>query len=216
MNKNVTLIDYGIGNLLSVLRAFEYCGATVKIASTPADIEQAERLVLPGVGAFADGMQGLRERGLIEPIQQHAAAGKPLLGICLGMQMLASVSTEFGKQEGLNIIPGSVRAIPKTSVSGEALRIPHIGWSDLHYPSPEAVQGTLLKDTAEKSTVYLVHSFMMQADDRNHLLAWYLYGGHRISAVIQRGAVYGCQFHPEKSGDTGLKIINAFLSCSAS
>jgi len=212
MSKNVTLIDYGIGNLLSVTRAFEYCGAIVNLATTPAEIESAQRLVLPGVGAFADGMQGLRERGLIEPIQQYAKSGKPLMGICLGMQMLATTSEEFGEQAGLNIIPGTVKVIPNVSVEGKALRIPHIGWSHLLRPESATWNNSILAELSENSSVYLVHSFMMQPKDEKNLLAYCIYGGHRISAVIHHGAVYGCQFHPEKSGRHGLAIIQGFLS----
>jgi len=211
MNKNVTLIDYGIGNLLSVARAFEYCGASVKLASTPAEIESAQRLVLPGVGAFADGMQGLRKRGLIASIQRYAASGRPLMGICLGMQLLASTSEEFGGHEGLNIIPGVVKAVPRVSVDGATLRIPHIGWSSLQRPTHTAWQDTILANTASDSSVYLVHSFAMTPDDESHLLAYCVYGGHMISAVVMREKIYGCQFHPEKSGENGLKIIQAFL-----
>jgi len=211
MNKNVTLIDYGIGNLLSVTRALEYCGASVKIATTAVEINAAERLVLPGVGAFADGMQGLRERDLIRSIQDYADSGKPLLGICLGMQMLASSSEEFGEQVGLNIIPGTVKAIARTSVNGEPLRIPHIGWSNLVRPESAQWTNSMLADIKENSSVYLVHSFRMQPDNASDLLAYYVYGGHKISAVIRRGAVYGCQFHPEKSGSQGLAIIRRFL-----
>jgi len=212
MNKNVTLIDYGIGNLLSVIRAFEYCGAVVNLATTPAEVEVAQRLVLPGVGAFADGMQGLREKELIEPIQRYAKSGRPLMGICLGMQMLATTSEEFGEQAGLNIIPGIVKAIPKVSVDDKVLRIPHIGWSNLLCPEQMSWSGSVLADITENSSFYLVHSFMVQPDDKKHLLAYCVYGGHRISAVIRRGAVYGCQFHPEKSGRHGLAIIQGFLS----
>jgi len=212
MSKNVTIIDYGIGNLLSVMRAFEYCGANVQIATTSAEIAAAQRLVLPGVGAFADGMQGLRERKLIEPIQDYAKSGKPLMGICLGMQMLASSSEEFGKQEGLNIIPSKVKPIPKSSINGEALRVPHIGWNDLLRPETAAWNNSILNDIKENSSVYLVHSFMMQPEDAGHLFAYYRYGGHLIPAVIRKDAIYGCQFHPEKSGVQGLKIIQGFLS----
>jgi len=211
MSKEVTLIDYGIGNLLSVIRAFEYCGAVVNLATTPVEIEAAQRLVLPGVGAFADGMEGLRERGLIEPIQQYAKSGKPLMGICLGMQMLATTSEEFGEQAGLNIIPGRVKTIPQISVDGEPLRIPHIGWSNLLRPEQTLWDDTILTDITENNSVYLVHSFMMQPNNENHLLAYCIYGGHHIAAVIRCGAVYGCQFHPEKSSTNGLAIITHFL-----
>lgn len=212
MSKTVTIIDYGVGNLLSVTRAFEHCGATVMLAHEAAEIEQAERLVLPGVGAFADGMQGLRERELIDPIRRFAATGRPLMGICLGMQMLASSSEEFGEHEGLNLIPGRVRPIPRVAVDGSPLKTPHIGWSSLQRPDAAEWSGTILADTVPESAVYLVHSFAVELADPADLLSYCVHGGHRISAVIRRDAVYGCQFHPEKSGPAGLRIVNGFLA----
>lgn len=211
MSKTVTIIDYGVGNLLSVSRAFEHCGATVTLAHDASAIEQAERLVLPGVGAFADGMQGLRDRGLIEPIRRYAASGRPLMGICLGMQMLASASEEFGEHEGLNLIPGRVRAISRVASDGSPLKTPHIGWSVLQRPDTADWRDTILNDTAPQSSVYLVHSYAVELDDPADLLSYCVHGGHRISAAIRRGAVYGCQFHPEKSGPVGLSIVSQFV-----
>lgn len=214
MSNTVTLIDYGVGNLLSVARAFEHCGATVLISHYPADIDRAERLVLPGVGAFADGMQGLVERGLVDSIQRFARSGRPMLGICLGMQMLATMSEEFGEHRGLDLIPGRVRAIPRIATDGSALKRPHIGWSSLHRPSHADWRGTLLADTAPGSSVYLVHSYAVELDDERHLLADCFYGGHRIATAIRRDAIVGCQFHPEKSGPEGLRMLSAFMrSC---
>lgn len=215
MSKTVTLIDYGIGNLLSVSRAFEHCGATVILAHDAAEIEQAERLVLPGVGAFADGMQGLKERGLIDAIRRYASSGRPLMGICLGMQMLATASDEFGAHEGLNLIPGRVRAISRVAADGAPLKTPHIGWSPLQRPLQVDWTGTILETTAPESSVYLVHSFAVEPVDPADILSHCLYGGHRIAAVIRRDAVYGCQFHPEKSGPVGLRIIEDFLAQGA-
>ncbi|MDN3545727.1 MAG: imidazole glycerol phosphate synthase subunit HisH [Roseateles asaccharophilus] len=212
MKKTVTIIDYGVGNLLSVTRAFEHCGATVKLAHDAYDIERASHLILPGVGAFADGMQGLRDRDLVEPIRRYAASGRPLMGICLGMQMLATASEEFGEHEGLNLIPGRVRAIPRVAVDGSALKTPHIGWSPLYKQAQVDWTDTILADTVLESSVYLVHSFAVELDDSADLLSHCVYGGHRISAVIRRNSVVGCQFHPEKSGPVGLKIIAGFLT----
>lgn len=211
MSNTVTLIDYGLGNLLSVARAFEHCGANVVLSHDPSEIEHAERLVLPGVGAFADGMHELRERGLVDPIRRYAEVGRPLLGICLGMQMLVTTSEEFGEHQGLDLIPGRARAIPQVATNGAALKIPHIGWSALQRPEHADWQGSLLVDTASGSSVYLVHSYAVETDDQSHLLSYCNYGGHRIAATIQRGAVVGCQFHPEKSGPEGLRMLAAFM-----
>lgn len=211
MTAAVTVVDYGSGNLLSVARAFERCGSQAHLTHEPADIESAERLVLPGVGAFGAGMQGLRERGVIDAIRRFAASGRPLLGVCLGMQMLASRSEEFGANEGLNLVPGSVVAVPATDVDGSAQKIPHIGWADLSPPAAGRWQGTVFNGTAVGTSVYLVHSYQFVPDDPAHRLADCFYGGRRITAAVQSGPVIGCQFHPEKSGEAGLKLLAAFL-----
>lgn len=211
MSNSVTLIDYGVGNLLSVARAFEHCGANVILTNDPTDIERAERLVLPGVGAFADGMQGLRERELVDPIRRYAGSGRPLLGICLGMQMLTTTSEEFGEHQGLDLIPGHVRAIPRVATDGSPLKTPHIGWSPLHCPSHASWEGTLLAETAPGTSVYLVHSYAVETSDQRHLLSDCVYGGHRIATTIRSGNVVGCQFHPEKSGPAGLRMLAAFM-----
>ena len=211
MSNSVTLIDYGVGNLLSVARAFEHCGANVLLSHEPADIDRAERLVLPGVGAFADGMQGLRERKLVDPIRRYAESGRPLLGICLGMQMLTTTSEEFGEHQGLDLIPGRVLAIPREATDGSPLKTPHIGWSSLHRPAHAEWDRSLLAQSVPGTSVYLVHSYAVVLNDRRHLLSDCVYGGHRIATTIQRNAVVGCQFHPEKSGPAGLSMLAAFL-----
>jgi len=174
--------------------------------------ERAERLVLPGVGAFAGGMAGLRERGLVEPIRRYAASGRPLLGICLGMQMLATASEEFGIHEGLDLIPGRVRAVPDRDTAGRPHKVPHIGWTALRTPAGASWRESLLADTPEGTSVYLVHSFAVVPDDPAHRLADCEYGGHAVCAAIARGAITGFQFHPEKSGEAGLRILRRFLT----
>ena len=211
MSIPVTIIDYGSGNIFSVTRALEHCGAAPLLSVNPDDIERAERIVLPGVGAFAAGMEGLRERGLVEPIRRYARSGRPLLGICLGMQMLASTSDEFGEYEGLDIIPGRVRAVPNVDLNGTPQKIPHIGWAELAAPAPARWAQTILENIAEGEAVYLVHSYHLVPDDPAHRLADCLYGGHRLAAAVQAGNVSGCQYHPEKSGEVGLRQLSAFL-----
>jgi len=208
----VAVVDYGIGNLYSVRRALERCGGDVTLSSDPAALERAERLVLPGVGAFAGGMAGLRERGLVEPIRRYAASGRPLLGICLGMQMLATASEEFGIHEGLDLIPGRVRAVPDRDTAGRPHKVPHIGWTALRTPAGASWRESLLADTPEGTWVYLVHSFAVVPDDPAHRLANCEYGGHAVCAAIARGAITGFQFHPEKSGEAGLRILRRFLT----
>ncbi len=207
----VTVVDYGIGNLYSVRRALESCGAEVTLSADAAAIEASPRLVLPGVGAFADGMQGLRERGLVEPIRRYAASGRPLLAICLGMQMLVGVSEEFGEHEGLGVIAGRVIAVPSAALDGTPHKIPHIGWNGLLPSDGADWRGSLLDGTAGGTPVYLVHSFHVVPDDPAHRLAHCLYGGHRITAAIRSGRIVGCQFHPEKSGPAGLAMLARFV-----
>ena len=208
----VTIIDYGIGNLLSVTRAFEYWGAKVILADDAAKIVNADRLVLPGVGAFADGMAGLEAKNLIEPIHAFVKTGKPFLGICLGMQMMLEQSEEFGSNKGLGLIKGIVRAIPKTDNNDVPHKVPHIGWNYLCESQTGRWEKTILKECTKEDAVYFVHSFTAEPRDINNRLADSFYNGRQISAAIQKDNMYGCQFHPEKSGLVGLKIINGFLA----
>lgn len=212
MTAAVTVIDYGIGNIFSVTRALEHCGASVLLSGRAEDILVAPRLVLPGVGAFANGMQGLRERGLVEPIRRYAASGRPLLGICLGMQMLFARSLEFGEHDGLGLIPGTIAPIVAKGPDGGALKVPHIGWTPLERPPGCATwAGTLLDGVREGENCYFVHSFTAVPERESSRLADASYGDCRISAAVREGNVYGCQFHPEKSGETGLRMVANFV-----
>lgn len=209
----VAVIDYGMGNLLSVQRGFERCGATVEVSSSPEIILSARKVVLPGVGAFGDGMAELRSHGLNDVVREVAARGTPLLGICLGMQMLLEVSEEFGTTAGLGLIPGRVIPVPNMTVDGRQQKIPHIGWNTLVLPSGrESWEGTPLQGCAPVDSVYFVHSFMADPSDTGDRVADCLYGGERISAAIGRKNIFGCQFHPEKSGEIGLKVLKNFLA----
>lgn len=211
MTKRVTIIDYGIGNLYSVRRAVEVSGGeNIRVSGCPEDIAEADKLILPGVGAFEDGMNGLRERGLVPHIIRAAHSGKPLLGICLGMQLLATSSEEFGLHSGLGLIPGEVKPIPEMSVDGDALKVPFIGWAPLFLNRQHSVEESCLANVQGKA-VYLVHSYELKPDDRMHLLASYNVGGHMITAAVRHDNVFGVQFHPEKSGTVGLEIMRAFI-----
>ena len=214
MNKSdVVVIDYGIGNLLSVQRGLEYCGADVTVTDDKDIIMNATRVVLPGVGAFSDGMKNLNKTGLNHVVCDYAASGKPLLGICLGMQMLLNESEEFGFSQGLGLIPGKVIAIPSLNIENKNHKIPHIGWNSLKLPEGrEQWDGTLLNNVVPGESVYFVHSFMAEVSSSEHQIANCLYGGIKISAVIGSGNIIGCQFHPEKSGDVGLKILKHFIN----
>lgn len=212
----ITIIDYGSGNLLSVSRALEHCGATCHISGDPAVIAAAEALVLPGVGAFRDGMEGLAGNGLIAPILAHARAGRPLLGICLGMQMLASSSEEFGSHRGLGLIPGKVREIAKYGVAGMPRKTPFIGWASIDRPSSVSWEGSPLRPMKVGESVYLVHSYHLEPDEPADLLATYSFSGDQITAAVRRDNVTGLQFHPEKSGQVGLSILHEFLNLAQS
>lgn len=213
----VTILDYGMGNLYSVQRAFEVCSTDVICVSNDPDvIRKADRLVLPGVGAFADGMRGLRDRGLDQAICEFVSSGRPLLGICLGMQMLATSSEEFGRHAGLNLIPGKVSPIPSKNLNGTTLKLPVIGWSHLDCPPDVNWEGTCLGSVTKNQEVYLVHSFQFTPDSRGDIFGTYQYGGHNITAAVVKGNIVGLQFHPEKSGRTGLNIISGFLKMKAS
>ncbi len=217
MPNHVLIVDYGVGNLLSVRRAFEHCGATVELSGDPARLERASRVVLPGVGAFGDCVAALRACGLAEAIRHYVSTGRPLLSICVGMQMLFDSSEEFGRHEGLGIIPGTVQSIPHTDATGRPLKIPHVGWSSLELlesGSFEGEGGSILANIAPGTAAYFVHSFSALPTDSRHRLADTVYGGLRIAAAVRKGSVTGVQFHPEKSGPAGLAMIRSFLTQS--
>ena len=209
---HVTVVDYGLGNLYSVQRACESCGSVVDVTADAGRIAAAERLILPGVGAFEDGMSGLRARGLVEPLQAFAASGRPLLAICLGMQMLADVSEEFGSHEGLGIVHGRVVPIPGLTTTGEPHNIPRVGWTGLDTCENATWSGTPLQLTAPGAAVYLVHSYHFVCADASQLLAVSDYGGHAIASAIRAKNVVGFQFHPERSGPEGLRILSSWLT----
>lgn len=197
----IAVIDYGMGNLHSVCNALEHLGVSGKITRDPADLQAAERLILPGVGAFPDAMQALEQTGLKEEILRQCRAGKPLLGICLGMQLLFEYSLEYGRTEGLALVSGGV--VP---IDAKGLKIPHIGWNDLQLTQ----QSPVLASISSGDYVYFVHSFRAETAPEN-ILASTQYG-ERIPALVKSPAlpVYGAQFHPEKSHETGLRILENF------
>ncbi|MBR5090051.1 MAG: imidazole glycerol phosphate synthase subunit HisH [Ruminiclostridium sp.] len=193
------IIDYGAGNLFSVKNALDYIGTESVVTRDPAVLESADRLILPGVGAFPDAMRMLGETGLIGTIKEQVRK-KPLLGICLGMQMLFDKSFEFGETDGLGLIPGTVKLM-----TPPGLLIPQIGWNRLIYNEPCA----LLEGLGDEPYVYFVHSYAADCGSGN--VAAYTDYGDNVPACVFAGNVYGCQFHPEKSGETGLTILRNFL-----
>jgi glutamine amidotransferase len=211
--KDIVIVDYGMGNIKSVQRGLEQVGAKVMLTSDPEVIAIAGRLVLPGVGAFEDGMKGIEKAELNTAIFDFVKTGNPLLGICLGMQMLLDQSEENGKHQGLGLIPGYVKAIPTSKENQFNRKIPHIGWNDLKLPKNQHDWfGTSLADTKIGEYFYFVHSFMAVLEDSMNLIAQCDYEGLLVAAAIRQNNVTGLQFHPEKSGESGLKILHRFVN----
>lgn len=203
----VSIVDYGLGNLHSVIKALAHLGGSVETASDAEGIANAERLVLPGVGAFADGMRGLGERGQVQALRDYAASGRPLAGICLGAQLMLSEGREFGAHAGLGIIPGVVERIPDRGV-----KVPHVGWNRLLPANGRTWAGTPLATTPVATWTYFVHSYQMIPTDPADLLSVVRHGDHTITAAVARGRIIGFQYHPEKSGQSGLAMLREFLA----
>ena len=199
------ILDYGVGNLFSLQSSLAAIGAETVVTGDPAVIRTAEKLILPGVGAFGDAAALLRQNDLDKLVCQEAAGGKPLLGICLGMQLLFDYGLEYGRHEGLGLIHGSIQPIADYIPAG--LKIPHIGWNALRFPVRKPVS-PLFKHVKEGDCVYFVHSFC-GTECEESVIASAEYGA-MLTAAVGTGQIYGVQFHPEKSGATGLRILQAF------
>ena len=204
----IAIVDYGVGNLFSLESSFAAIGQPVTVTGDAKVLHASERIVLPGVGAFGDAADKLRAAGLDAAVKAEAKAGKPLLGICLGMQMLFEKSYEYGEHEGLGLIPGSVR--PIADVIPQGYKIPHIGWNAITFPGEKS---PLFRYIQEGAYMYFVHSYYA-ADCAPNTIAVTEYGAP-LTAAVASGNVFGCQFHPEKSGEIGLKILKAFCEMEA-
>ena len=203
----LAIVDYGVGNLFSLRHSFAVIGAEAIVTSDVQALRDADRIVLPGVGAFEDAARKLRESGLGEAVIREAQKGKPLMGICLGMQMLLEKSYEYGEHEGLGLIPGAVKPISERIPEG--YKVPHIGWNALHIRR----ETPLFKHIQEGDCVYFVHSYHAE-DCAQSIIATSEYGAE-LTAAVAKDNVFGCQFHPEKSGSVGLKILKAFSEMEA-
>ena len=199
----VAIIDYDAGNIRSVEKAVRYLGKEVTVTSDPGKILAADRVILPGVGAFGDAMKRLHAMGLVEVIRQAADRGTPFLGICLGLQLLFEKSEESPGVPGLGLLQGEILRLPELP----GLKVPHIGWNSLKYPNP----GRLFRGIPEDSYVYFVHSYYLKAQDEGIVTATTEYGT-LVHASVESGNLFACQFHPEKSSETGLTILENFLS----
>ena len=198
----IAIVDYGVGNLFSLISSFKYIGQDVLVTSNPKEIKGCEKIILPGVGAFEDARRKLRDTGLDKVIIEEAMQGKPIMGICLGMQMLFEKSYEYGEHDGLGLLKGKI--VPMDGVIPTELKIPHIGYNPLIFKK----QSPLFKHIKEGDCVYFVHSYYAtDCDDSVIATAEY---GKELTAAVMLGNIMGCQFHPEKSGDVGLNILRAF------
>jgi glutamine amidotransferase len=207
----IQIVDYGMGNLRSVQKAFERLSVPAAICNNPAELADCDRLVLPGVGAFRDAIAELRRQGFVEPIQEHLSAGKPFLGICLGLQLLFDLSYEDGTWEGLGVLPGKVVRFPEQSASDiSRLKIPHMGWNSV-IAAPKC---PLFVSIPPASFFYFVHSYYVEPDDKSSVAGRTEYGA-TFASVIQHKNLFATQFHPEKSQKVGLQLLKNFADLPA-
>jgi len=207
---NVHVCNYGIGNIHNVLRALDHVGAAPIDCTSPDQLRNVERLVLPGVGAFSACMAAFTRSQFKEPVMEIIDKGIDVLAICVGMQMLADVSEEFGTHQGLGVIKGRVRRLSHTAEDGSRLAIPHIKWSELIDPGNKWI-GTPLESLSPGVSAYFIHSYFFDCNDDEHQLATFLYGGKSYTAAVRKERVIGTQFHPEKSGKPGLQMLTSFV-----
>ncbi|MEY3984369.1 MAG: Imidazole glycerol phosphate synthase subunit HisH [Bacteroidota bacterium] len=212
MTQKIGIIDYGLSNLLSIYRAFAHVGAEVSIITEAKSVSGMDKIVLPGVGSFPDGMKLLHDLGFVAPLIGHAAAGKPFLGVCLGMQMMLSRGFEMEETPGLNLIPGDVLPLPALDAAGKPNRIPHVGWEFLREPEHGRWKETPLSEHAEVHPFYFVHSYYARPEHTAHVWAEADFAGFKFAAAVRNGLVFGTQFHPEKSGSQGLELLHQFVT----
>ncbi len=205
MSKKTIIVDYALGNLFSVQQACLHVGLDAEISNDPEKVAAADGLILPGVGAFGAAMHNLRSLGLEAPLKAQVAAGKPFLGICLGLQLLFTDSVEFGSQGGLDLLPGKVLRIP-AEINGQKTRVPQIGWNQILAPEHRTWEGTPLAQLQEGAYMYFVHSYYCQPDNPADILTETDYMGLKYCSGVQRGNILAFQFHPEKSGPDGVEV----------
>ena len=210
MSKKVLIIDYGVGNILSIKNAIEFNGHNANVSKNPQEIENSTHIILPGVGAFPSAMKKLKDLELIKPIKNAVQNNSKLLGICLGMQLLFSSSEEFENTDGLNLIPGEIIKINKFSQQ-KIIKLPNIGWRHCEIKK-ESTNIEILKEITNKDEFYFVHSYMIHNFEENLVVTYSNYENIKIPAIIKFDNIYGCQFHPEKSGSKGLLILKNFLN----
>ena len=209
MSLKIVIINYEIGNIRSILNAFQKIGITPILSRNQKEILSADGIVLAGVGAFSHAMQNLQKYSLLDTIKEYAKTNKPLLGICLGMQMLLDESEEFGTTEGIGLISGRVIKLPTKNRKHE--KLPHVSWNEI---TPKRIdwKNTILNNINSKSDMYFIHSYVTIPDDENQILSTTIYSDYEFCSSIKKDNIYGCQFHPEKSAKEGLKIIKNFVN----
>jgi imidazole glycerol-phosphate synthase subunit HisH len=209
-SNSISIIDYGLGNLMSVTNALKKIGEHPRIIDKPDDILNSSHMILPGVGAFEKGITELKARGLVDALNNYVESGRPLLGICLGMQLLMSENEEFGMWKGLDLLPGKVISfVPPGDVDIKECKIPHMGWNELHFSSVRFSEIFNIKNSDE---VYFVHAFYVKPKNDNDIIATTEYAGINFCSIIKNKNVLGFQFHPEKSGVIGLKLLKIFCN----
>lgn len=209
MSSIIAIIDYGIGNVKSIFNALKRVGATPVLTNDTKELGNASGLILPGVGAFGHGMNLLHQCGLVSVIEQLVTDGKPILGICLGMQLFMDGSEEFGYHKGLGLVKGMVKRLD--SEGGIDVRLPHVGWNELEGDIAKW-RSSILEGTTDSDSLYFVHSYACEPSDSAVALATSVYGNRRFCSSLQSENIFGCQFHPEKSGEVGLNILRNFVT----
>ena len=204
----IVIVDYGMGNLQSVQKAIEYIGGKARVSSSPAELTKASALILPGVGAFGSAMRNLKKKNLIAPIRRHVSLQKPFLGICLGFELIFDTSSEDGMHNGLGLLRGNVRRFPFRGTS--SMPVPQMGWNKLIVPHPRG----MFDAHSSNKYFYFVHSYYVRSNDADASFG-YAHYGIKFQAAVQKNNIFGCQFHPEKSGDAGLRIIKYFVKLSS-
>jgi glutamine amidotransferase len=208
----VAVVDFGMGNLHNVRRACSHFGLSSYITSVPEEVLAADAVILPGVGAMPEAMRALDSTGLGDAVRRTASDGKPLLGVCLGLQLLMATGSEFAEHEGLGVFPGRVERFPRVATDGQVLRVPHIGWTPIYPSSMDAWRNTLLSTTPKDSFMYFVHSYHAIPADPGIVVAKARYSGIEFVAAVSSRNIFACQFHPERSGVVGLAIYREFAA----
>ena len=209
MKGNIVVVDYEIGNVRSIVNAFRQKDVYPQLSRQHDEFLRADGLVLPGVGAFAHGMDNLEQYGLVDIIRTYVAQGKPLIGICLGMQLLFEESEEFGLTKGLGLVDGQVVRLPVKDPDNE--KLPHVSWNEIHRPEGGSWYGTIFDGLESENDMYFAHSFVVVPRNRKYILSTTTYSKYSFTSSIRKNNIYGCQFHPEKSASVGLKVIENFI-----